>query len=73
MRNLAGLTPFNFTATPLPRDDIVASPVNDLRTALDAARSALGLSPVTYTDPTLTPGSTIVKAVHLTDLRGGVQ
>ena len=47
--------------------------VIDLRTALDAARSTLGLSALSYTDSTITIHSTPVKAIHLTDLRNGVK
>lgn len=47
--------------------------VNDLRSNLDAARTALGLSPMSYTDSSMTGGTTIVKATHLNELRTGVK
>jgi hypothetical protein len=47
--------------------------VTDLRTALDAARTALSLSPMSYTDSTITSYSTIIKAAHINDLRQGVK
>ncbi len=47
--------------------------VTALRTALDAARSAIGLAAISYTDPTITAGVTVMKAAHLTELRAGTQ
>lgn len=70
MRAAAGLAAATFTdptPTTIKRLHIV-----ELRTALDAARSAMSLSALSYTDPTITAGSTKVKAVHVTQLRGGV-
>jgi len=47
--------------------------VTELRSNLDPARSAIGVPAVQYTDPTLTSGSTIVKAAHIQELRSGVK
>ncbi|MGZ8833649.1 MAG: hypothetical protein ACXW19_10705 [Thermoanaerobaculia bacterium] len=47
--------------------------MTELRTALDAARSSIGLPAIVYTDPMITAGSTVMKAVHLTELRAGTQ
>jgi len=47
--------------------------VTDLRAGLDAARTLIGLSALTYTDPTLTIGATPVKETHVTELRNGVK
>lgn len=44
---------------------IEAAHLTQLRTALDQARAALGLSPLAYTDPAITAGSTIVKTAHI--------
>jgi hypothetical protein len=52
---------------------IKAVHVTQLRTALNQARSALGVPPIVYTDPTITPSTMVVKASHLTDLRNGVK
>jgi hypothetical protein len=46
---------------------------DDLRTALDAARAAIPLSPLTYTDPTLTAGTTKINAARVTEVRNGVK
>jgi hypothetical protein len=54
--------------TPLKRLHIM-----NLRTSLDAARSALGLPALTYTDPTITAGVTAVKTVHVEQLRNGTK
>lgn len=47
--------------------------LTELRSALTDARTALGLPGLTFTDGTLTPGVSVVKAVHIQELRGGVQ
>jgi hypothetical protein len=47
--------------------------VQELRTASSAARTALGLSAVTYTDSSLTAGSSGVRAVHVQELRSSVK
>ena len=46
-----------------------ATHVTDLRTALDAARAAAGVSTLSYTDAV----PTVIKAVHVTELRNGVK
>jgi hypothetical protein len=50
-----------------------AAHINELRTALDLARSALSLTSTTYTDPTLTALSTLMTTSHINELRNGVQ
>ena len=50
-----------------------ASHLTQLRSALDAARAALGLAPEEWTDPTITPGVTPAKGVHIEQLRNGVR
>ncbi|MGZ7031094.1 MAG: Ig-like domain repeat protein, partial [Thermoanaerobaculia bacterium] len=74
MRAAAGLSAVTFTDVTQPANRAIrASNIVDLRTALDAARLQIGLTTLTYTDGTLTPLSTRIKAVHVTDLRAGVQ
>ncbi|MGZ7079309.1 MAG: tandem-95 repeat protein, partial [Thermoanaerobaculia bacterium] len=74
MRAAAGLSAVTFTDVTQPANRAIrASNIVDLRTALAAARLQIGLTTLTYTDGTLTPLSTRIKAVHVTDLRGGVQ
>ena len=55
-------------AMPVLRQHVI-----DLRTALDAARAALGLPSLVYTDQGITAGSTVIKAAHITELRAGTQ
>ncbi|MEA2236270.1 MAG: trimeric autotransporter adhesin [Thermoanaerobaculia bacterium] len=52
---------------------IHAEDISQLRAALDAARNSLGLAAAVYTDSQLIHSSTTVKAVHINDLRDGVQ
>ena len=72
MRAAAGLTAATWTDSSVTGVEIKAVHVSELRSNLDAARSALGLSTGSYTD-SLTPGSTIVKAVHVSELRDRVK
>lgn len=73
MRAAAGLTEA-FTGSAVTAGMLVArAHLVDLRTALDAARTAIGLPAIIYADPTITAGTTLVKAVHLTQLRDGTQ
>ena len=79
MRTTANLSLFSFTDAVAPTLQVKANHVNELRTALDAARSAMagaGVSnatPISYTDPTLTIQSTTVKAAHFQQLRNGTK
>ncbi len=43
-----------------------------MRTALGQARSAIGLPAVLFTDPTLTPATSKIRAAHVMELRAGV-
>jgi hypothetical protein len=47
--------------------------VTELRAGLDAARAAVGLPAIGYTDPVITVGITLMKAAHITELRAGTQ
>ena len=51
---------------------IKALHINELRTAIDAARSNLSLAALTYGE-TITAGVTTPKTVHMTELRDGVK
>lgn len=70
LRTVAGLGTMSFTA-PAPATGAVirSATLLELRAAADAARSALGLSAVSYTDPS----PSIIKAVHVQQLRNSVQ
>jgi hypothetical protein len=63
-----------FTDNPLVVGTTVekATHINELRTAINAARTRNGLAAAAWTDPTLTAGSTVIKAVHITELRTAV-
>jgi Divergent InlB B-repeat domain/Fibronectin type III domain len=64
------VSPVSFTDNPLVAGTTVMKPVhiNELRTAIGAARTRNGLAAFAFTDPTLTAGVTI-KAVHILELR----
>jgi hypothetical protein len=73
MRLAAGIGAASFTdvdPTGLPVKKIH---IDQLRTALDPARLALGLPPMTYTDPTINALTTVVQAAHVEELRAGVK
>jgi hypothetical protein len=42
-----------------------------LRTALNQARSAIGLPAIAYTNPSLAAGVTPIRAAHVLELREG--
>lgn len=56
-------------------DSVVIRTVHlvQIRSALDGARSGLGLSQLSYTDPFLTGGSTPVRALHLQEILNSVK
>jgi len=69
-----GLGGYPWTNQPLTVGTLIKSQhVLELRTALNQAYAAHGVSPPapSYTDPGL-PGGTLVKAVHITELRNAV-
>jgi hypothetical protein len=74
VRAVAGLGPVAFTA-PAPATSVSVRRVHllDLRAGLDDARLALGLTALTYTDSTITAGSTKIKAAHIDELRNGIR
>ncbi|HEY2094030.1 MAG TPA: hypothetical protein VGJ81_19330 [Thermoanaerobaculia bacterium] len=72
VRAAGGLGAFTFTDTSLAGIAIKATHISELRTALDAGRSAIGVPSLTYAN-TLTPGSTLIHAVDITELRNGVK
>jgi hypothetical protein len=51
---------------------ISAVHVTDLRTALQEAYSAAGMTLPTYADPELTSGVTLARAAHIAELRNAV-
>ncbi|MBI3805077.1 MAG: SBBP repeat-containing protein [Nitrospirae bacterium] len=82
VRKTAGLAPFSWSTTdgqgnpilpPAQGNPIRAQHVIDLRNKLNEGLTALGLTALSYTDPTLTVGSTFVKKAHIQDLRQAVK
>lgn len=72
MRAAAGLGAATFTEVSVGTL-IRAVHWTELRSALDPARSLLALPVLAYTNPTLAPGTTPIRAVHATELRAGTQ
>ena len=72
VRAAAGLSAATWTDSSLTGVVVQAAHVSELRSNLDAALSLLGLSTGGYTD-TLTPGTTLIRAVHVTELRNRVK
>ncbi|MGZ8833212.1 MAG: hypothetical protein ACXW19_08475, partial [Thermoanaerobaculia bacterium] len=70
MRSAAALGAMSFTD---PVVTVRASHMQELRVALTQARTALSLPSLNYTETTLVPGTTVVKAVHLQELRNGLK
>ncbi len=59
-----------FTDNPLTAGTpIKAVHITELRSAIANLRASSGLPVFSFTDPTLTPGVTVILAVHLTELR----
>ncbi len=72
VRGAVGLLPFAFTPIDATRK-VKQTHVAQMRAALDEARAVVLLPPAAYTDPSLMPGVSTVKAVHVNEIRGGVQ
>jgi hypothetical protein len=72
VRGAAGLAPATFADTPAPGGAIKALHATQLRTAIDPARSILGVPAIVYSNPQPVAGSA-VRAAHLRELRDGVK
>jgi YD repeat-containing protein len=72
MRALADLPAAAFTPIAIG-SKVDQTDLQELRTALNQARSTLGLAPITYTDNPPVEGVTKIKATHVNELRGGVK
>jgi RHS repeat-associated protein len=68
---LAAVPAATFTDDPLVAGETTAKVlhINELRTAITAARAAHGLGAFTWTDPTLEAGTTPIKVAHIAELR----
>jgi hypothetical protein len=71
VRALAGLGAMSW-AEPAPAIVRVAH-ISELRTAIDQARAALHLPTLTHIDPTLTAGTSPIRAVHFEELRASMR
>jgi hypothetical protein len=72
VRTASGLGATTFTDPSPGGVFIQALHITELRSALNSARITLGLPPATFTN-TLTPGTTVIKAVDMTEIRNGVR
>ena len=73
LRTRAGLATVGWTEAVNAGVTIKASHITEMRTRLEEARAALLLAPTSYTDPTLTVGTTPVKAVHIQQMRDSLK
>lgn len=71
-RSDAGLTAATWTDNAPTGVVVKAVHVTELRTALNAARTAAGMPALTFSAPTLTPATSVVRAVDFQELRNGV-
>ena len=72
IRSAANLAAYPFTGGGAGTS-IMTGPINQLRIAILEARTILGLPSITFTDATLFPGTTLVKAAHVQELRNAVK
>lgn len=61
-----------FTDGDLTNAIIRAAHMNEVRTAANAFRAAAGMTAYTFTDPTLTVGTSPIKAVHVQEARAAI-
>jgi len=67
-RSRFGLPFFVFTDADVSMKPVKAAHVLELRTSLQDAYTAAGRASPTFTDATLTPQVTLIKAVHINEL-----
>jgi len=74
VRTLGQLSAYAFTdpALTVRTTQVKRVHLAELRTALDQARAALSLPAWSYADPTVPPG-VFIRAVHVSEVRGGVK
>jgi hypothetical protein len=62
-----------FTDDPVTKDTVIkVVHFTELRQAIDTLRTRYGLAAYSWTDPTLTPGASLIQAQHLLDLRAAL-
>ena len=69
VRAVANLPAASWTRSSLGGLNIVVNDVQELRDKLDEALPVLSISVTSYQDPTLTVGSTLIRAIHLEQLQ----
>lgn len=71
VRPVANLTAFSWARGTLNGLTVMADDVNEMRTALNAALTALSIPVTAYEDPTLNVGAngTLIKAIHIEQLQ----
>lgn len=72
-RAAAGLGPASFSDLSLAGVAVRAVHIDELRAAVNAARMQLLLGSASFTDTVLSPSSTVVKAIHVMELRQSVR
>jgi hypothetical protein len=72
-RTALGFGQLTFTDTSLSGVQVKRAHQIELRAGVDGVRSAAGRSTLSYTDPSITAGATTVRAVHINDLRSGLE
>ncbi|MGH7306806.1 MAG: hypothetical protein ACRELZ_26325 [Candidatus Rokuibacteriota bacterium] len=72
LRARQGLVAFGWTDPSLAGTTIKRTHLAELRSAISAVYTARGVSAPAWTDATLTPAVTVVRAVHITELRAAV-
>jgi hypothetical protein len=68
-----GLASATFTDPALNGVPVKAIHLQELRAAVSQARAALGVPALTFTDPAINAGTSVVRAVHVNDLRNGTK
>ena len=71
VRTFAGLPAFSYTNPIVPHSPFRVTDIRDTRAALAEARAAIGLPAIAFTDSVLTPGTSIMRAAHVNELRAG--
>jgi hypothetical protein len=71
VRAFAGMQPFAFSGNAAKGAVVRKDHVMEMRGALSEARAAIGL-PLGFSDPTLTAKQTPVRAIHLREIRAGI-
>lgn len=72
LRGRYGRLPFAWNGAAAAGQPVEARHIIDLRTALQTVYDAVGGLPPAYTDPSLVPGTTVIKAIHIAELRAAV-